>query len=119
MRLRILFLALPFLLLVGNSIATAQWPRPAVPPPGDLSGPYVNTSNDGPCEVYRRGRDYIFINENGTRACFRFVGPGELRMVSGGWNPDTIATVGTGRDGRPFIRFQEPGQRPGYWVRTD
>ena len=116
---RIIVFSFPALLLAGNSLAMAQGRPPPLPPPEDLSGPYVNTSNDGPCEVYREGRDYVFVNEKGTPARFRFVRPGELRMVRGEWNPDTVATVGQGRDGRPFIRFKEPGNPPGHWVRRD
>ena len=44
-----------------------------------MSGTYVNTSNNGTCEVYREGRDYVFVNENGTPARFRFVGRGQLQ----------------------------------------
>jgi hypothetical protein len=118
MLIRILVFALPTLLFAGNSLATAQWPqRP--PPPPDLCGAYVNTSNGGACEIRRLGRDLEFINENGTPALFRFVGPGQLRMIAGEWNRNTVVTLGTGRDGRPFLRFKEPGNPPGYWVRED
>ena len=113
---RVICLAFPALLLAGNSPATAQRRPPPLPPQVDLSGPYVNTSNDGACEVYRQGRDYVFVNENGTPARFRFVGRGRLEMVSGDWNPDTVVTVGRGRDGRPVLRFKEPGNPPGTWV---
>src|SRR5262249_40901525 len=116
---RIFCIAFPVLLFAGNAIAQPPWPRRPPPVPVDLSGTYVNTSNNGTCEVYRRGRDYTFVNENGTPARFRFVGPDRLRMVSGDWNPDTVATVGQDRDGRPFIRFKEPGNPPGYWVLQD
>jgi hypothetical protein len=116
---RIFFIAFPALLLAGNSFATAQWPPQPLPPPVDLSGPYVNTSNGGACEVYRRGRDYVFVNENGTPARFRFVAPGQLRLISGDWNPATVATLGTDREGRTFLRFKEPGNPPGFWVRQE
>jgi hypothetical protein len=112
---RVICFALPALLFAG-SFLTAQWPLPRPPIRGDLSGTYVNTSNGGVCDVHRQGRDYLFVNENGTPARFRFVNPGQLRMAWGDWNPDTVATPGIGGDGRPFIRFQEPGNRPGYWV---
>ncbi|MBI1917944.1 MAG: hypothetical protein HYS12_24890 [Planctomycetes bacterium] len=114
---RIIYLAFPVLLLAGDSLMAQRFPPP--PPPGDLSGTYVNTSNGGTCEVYREGRDYVFVNENGTPARFRFVGPGRLRMVAGDWNPTIVATVGVGRDGRPFLRFQEAGNPPGYWVQQE
>jgi len=102
---RVIYFAFPALLLAGNSLAAAQWAAPPFPARDDLSGNYVNTSNGGACEVYRQGRDYVFVNENGTPARFRFVGPNQLRIVSGDWNPNTVATVGQGRDGRPFLRF--------------
>jgi len=113
---RVICFALPALLLAGDSFAATPWAAPPFPARVDLSGTYVNTSNDGVCEVYRQGRDYVFVNENGTPARFRFVGPGRLAMVSGVWNPDTVVTVGRGRDGRPVIRFKEPGNPPGTWV---
>jgi len=115
---RIICFAVPAMLLAGDSLMAQRFPPPP-PPPGDLSGTYVNTSNNGTCEVYREGRNYVFVNENGTPARFRFVGPDQLRIVSGDWNPNTVATVGVGRDGRPFIRFKEPGNRPGFWVLQD
>ena len=116
---RVIYFAFPVLLFAGDSFATAQRVPPPFPPRDDLSGTYVNTSNNGTCEVFRRGRDYVFVNENGTPARFRFVGPNQLRIVSGDWNPNTVATVGMGRDGRPFIRFKEPGNPPGFWVPQD
>ena len=112
---RIICFAFPALLLAGDSLMAQRYPPPP-PPPGDLSGTYVNTSNNGTCEVYREGRDYVCVNENGTPARFRLVGRGQLRMVSGDWDPTTVGTVGQDRDGRPFIRFQEAGKRAGYWV---
>jgi hypothetical protein len=112
------------LLLTGAAPAPAQWPsrpppREHVRPADNLSGAYVNTSNDGRCEVSRRGRDYVFVNENGTAARFDFVGPDRLEVVSGDWDPETVATVTRDRDGRLMLRFKEPGQDPGYWVKVD
>ena len=79
---------LPALLFLGTAgPAAAQWYPPPYPPPGPgwqdegLSGQYVNTSNGGQAEVYRRGQGYVFVNENGTPAGFEFVGPGRLRLV--------------------------------------
>jgi hypothetical protein len=116
---------LPALLFLGSARpASAQWlPRPipsqAVLPAESLSGAYVNTSNDGRCEVYPRGRDYVFVNENGTPARFAFVSPDRLAMVSGGWDPATVAMVSRDRDGRLMLRFKEPGQPAGYWVKVE
>ena len=112
---------LPALLFASPSPARAQL-GPPPPRPGWRGGDripegtYVNTSNNGRCEVSREGRDYVFVNENGTPARFTFVGPGQLRMVDGDWNPNTVATVVRGRDGRPVLRFKEPGNPPGFWV---
>jgi hypothetical protein len=85
--------------------------------PYDLSGPYINTSNGGRCQVTRAGPGYIFTNENGTPARFVFSGPGRLRMISGDWDPNTMVFVTRGRDGRLALRFQgpDPSQPPGYW----
>jgi hypothetical protein len=116
---------LPALLFLGGAgPVVAQWRPPPDPDRAavrdeSLSGSYVNTSNDKGCEVYRRGRDYVFVNENGTPARFTFVGPGRLEMVSGDWNPDTVATVRRDRDGRLVLRFKEPGQPAGYWVKQE
>jgi hypothetical protein len=117
---------LPALLFLGTAgPAAAQRYPPPYPPRGPewqdegLSGQYVNTSNGGQTEVRRRGDGYVFVNENGTPAGFEFVGPRQLRMVWGDWNPDTMATVTRDRSGRPALRFQEPGQRPSYWVKQD
>jgi hypothetical protein len=81
-----------------------------------LAGNYINTSNIRRCQVYRRGRSYLFVNENGTPARFGFVGPNRLEMISGDWNPDTVVTIGRDRENRILLRFQEPGQEPGFWV---
>jgi hypothetical protein len=85
----------------------------------DLSGQYVNQSNGGPCSISRDGRSYVFVNENGTPAQFDFVSRNRLRMISGDWDPRTVATVqGRDRWGRMVIRFDSTGQ-PGFWVQTD
>jgi hypothetical protein len=108
-------------LLAAAATAPAQFP----PPPrawgrgDDICGTYVNTSNGGMCQVSRRGRDYVFVNENGTAAGFAYSGPGQLRLVWGDWNPDVVATLTRDRSGRPAIRFQEPGNPAGLWVRQD
>jgi hypothetical protein len=99
--------------------AEAQWPRPYPDRGGwgaDLTGTYVNTSNGRTCEIYREGREYVFVNENGTPARFAYVGPRQLQMVAGDWNPYITVTVNQDRDGRPLLRFKEPGQAPGFWT---
>jgi hypothetical protein len=114
------------LLLLGGAlpVCTAQ-PLPSPYPygggwrDGGLSGRYVNTSNGGTCEVYRQGRDYVFVNENGTPARFTFAGPDRLRLEAGDWNPDTVATVERNRYGRPVLRFKEPGNPAGLWVKDE
>ncbi len=85
-----------------------------------LPGPYVNVTNGGPCAVARVGPDYVFTNEKGDPARFRFVGPDRLAYVSGrGWDPNIVATVGTNRRGRTTIRFEAPWTAPGLWVAAD
>jgi len=126
MKRHILSLVLPALLFLGTAGSlNAQVPFPP-PYPGlggwmeqDLSGTYINTSNGRTCEVYRRGRDYEFVNENGTPARFVFAGPRTLGLVEGDWNPNTVATLSPDRYGRVVIRFKEPGQPAGYWVRAE
>jgi hypothetical protein len=60
----------------------------------------------------------VFVNENSTPARFTFVGPRTLRLESGDWNPGTVATLSRDSYGRQVIRFQEPGEPAGYWVRS-
>jgi len=111
------------LLLVSPAPASARLyppPRP-LPPRGpyvgdDLSGQYENVSGGGFCEVYRRGRGYVFVNESGSRAYMVPSGPGRFRVASGDWDPDVVGTVSGDRYGRTVIRFDTPGERPGYWV---
>jgi hypothetical protein len=116
---------LPALMFLGTAgPAAAQWLPPPPLSPGfwrgpDLSGTYVNTSNGGGAQVYRRGRGYVFVNENGTPAQFEFVGPGRLRMVSGDWDPNVTVFVERDRYGRLVLRFQGPRDPPGYWVRQE
>jgi hypothetical protein len=115
----------PALLFLGTAGPAAAQGPPRDPPdrPGwqdeGLSGQYVNTANGKPTEVYRRGRGYVFVNENGTRARFEFDGRDRLRLVSGDWNPDTVVTVTRDDSGRLALRFKEPGQPAGSWVKQD
>jgi hypothetical protein len=114
---------LPALMFIGSAgpaaaqVRVPPFPDRAFRPVEGLSGTYVNTSNGRTCHVYRRGRDYVFINENGTPARFAFVGADRLELVSGDWNPDTVATVRRNRDGSIMLRFKEPRQPAGYWVK--
>jgi hypothetical protein len=84
-----------------------------------LTGTYTNRSNGKECSVYRQGRNYVFINENGSRARFVFAGRRRLEMVSGSWDPDITVTVSRDRDGRTVLRFDSPNSRSGYWVAAD
>lgn len=79
----------------------------------------MHTGNGGVCQIYRQGRGFVFVNENGTPARFDFTGPRRLGLTSGDWNPYIVATVGQDEYGRTLIRFKEPGQPAGYWVRYD
>jgi hypothetical protein len=109
-------LLLPAVLcLMSAAPAKAQWRGRSGP---DIAGDYINRSNDGECSVYQRGRSYVFVNENGSRARFVFTGPRRLKMVAGEWNPSTVVTVLRGRRG-PILRFQEANSRPGYWDPAD
>jgi hypothetical protein len=85
----------------------------------DISGTYINRSNGGECEVYARGRGYVFVNENGSKARFVFTRPGRLEMTAGDWDPSVVVTVQRGRGGRTVLRFDSGKERPGSWVRDD
>ena len=82
----------------------------------DLTGNYINTSNQGQCQIRQRFTTILFINERGTQAQFGYVAPGQLRMISGGWNPAIVVTVSKQQDGKTLFRFQEPNKPVGYWV---
>jgi hypothetical protein len=119
------FLLPALVFLLSPAPAGAQWPRPRpVPARGprmsdDLSGRYDNVSGGGECDVYRRGRGYVFINEHGSRAYFVPSGPGQFRMVSGEWDASTRVTVSGDRYGRTVLRFTTWSERPGFWVSSD
>jgi hypothetical protein len=66
-----------------------------------------------------RDRDWQPAVLNGTAARFTFTGPRRMEMVSGDWNPDTIVTVSQDREGRTVLRFKEPGNPPGFWVKQE
>lgn len=103
-----------FLLVGGNPApvaAQAGWRQRA----DDVSGEYVNRSNGKECAVEARGRGFVFINENGSRARFVYAGPRRLEMVSGDWDPDVVVTVMRDRRGRPVLRFDSGNAAPGYW----
>jgi hypothetical protein len=115
------FLLSALLLLLSPLAAAAQWPyaTPAPPPAASiagLSGTYINQSNGGTCYVYRQGRTYEFVNENGTPAWFAFTAPGQLQMVSGSWDPNIVVTVSRDASGRPLLRFDAPYTPTGYWA---
>jgi hypothetical protein len=107
------------LLLVSPAQAFASWH--SWRDPGwrgqrydDLSGRYVSRESGKECEIYRRGRSYVFVNENGSRARFVFTGPRRLEQVSGEWDPSVTATVLRGRSGLT-IRFDSPNAPSGFW----
>jgi len=95
----------------------AQVRRPVRQREINLAGTYENISSGGTCYIYSRRNGYLFVNENGSEALFRYRGPGRLEMVEGEWD-DTTATVMPLRDGRLRIKFVSTG-KPGYWDRTD
>jgi hypothetical protein len=110
---RFAFVLLAFLALV--TAAVAQPPgRRRDPLPGDY-----RSESGGACTVARVGRDYIFTNDKGTSARYRFSGPDTLVWVGGGWDPNVVATVSRGRLGRIQIRFDAPRTPPGFWTRVD
>jgi hypothetical protein len=69
--------------------------------------------------VGRVGTDYIFVNDHGTEARFRYVGPRRLAWVGGGWDPNVVVTVGPGGRGRTLLRFDAPFMAPGFWISAD
>src|SRR5262249_52860452 len=80
--LRYLPTLLPALLFLPGPYADAHTPLP-VPVMrqaivDDLPGTYSNESNGGSCYVERRGRGYVFTNENGSWAFFVPAGPNYL-----------------------------------------
>lgn len=80
-----------------------------------LTGTYTNRSNGGECSVSRQGRNYVFVNENGSRARFAFTAARRLEMVSGVWDPSIVVTMTRGRNGRTILRFDSADSAPGYW----
>jgi hypothetical protein len=117
-------LLLPAVLFL-NSPAPAQaqyLPRGAKPGwrarVPDLAGDYVTQGGD-PCSVERRGRAYVFINENGSWARFVFTGPNRLEQVAGQWDRSVVCTVKRDRSGRTVLRFSSPNAPPGYWYSDD
>jgi len=109
------------LVLVSPMSADASWRDPWRGPriaaqSDPLVGDYVNRANGGSCSVYRHGRSYVFVNENGSRARFAFTAPRQLEMVSGEWDGSIVVTVVRGRFGRPGLRFDSANSAPGYWT---
>src|SRR5262245_25697891 len=113
---RIVTLLLLAAVFFTTAPAKAQWaPNPGVGDP--LVGQYINTSNGGFASVSPRGSGYLFINENGDPARFVWSGRNQLRMVSGRWDPNIVATVSQDAQGRTVIRFDAPSTPTGYWVK--
>jgi hypothetical protein len=104
-------------MLLAPAEAAGQRRPPPRPPEVNLAGTYENVSSGGTAYIYKRGRGYLFVNEQGTEARFAYTGRGRLEMTSGDWDP-TVATVGQDRRGRTRIRF-DSGGKPGYWVQAE
>jgi hypothetical protein len=110
----------PALMLLPAADAQRFDPRPRPAAVDRLEGDYVNTSNDGRCAIHRRGRGFVFVNENGDRATFEYAGPGRLAIVATrNWDPNVVATVSRDRRGRVQVRFDAPRTAPGYWASDD
>jgi hypothetical protein len=103
------------LLLADGTVPVAVAQRARVQRGDDISGEYVNRSNGEYCSVEARGRGFVFVNENGSRARFAYAGPRRLEMVSGDWDPDVVVTVQRDRRDRPVLRFDSGNAAPGYW----
>src|SRR5436305_3619272 len=105
------FLLPALLFLLSPAPADAQYPfpprRPAPRPwvRHNIAGRYENVSGGGECDVYRRGRGFVLVNERGSRAYMVPSGPGQFRMASGDWDPDVRMAVSGDRYGRPVLRF--------------
>jgi hypothetical protein len=78
-----------------------------------LVGTYVNVSSGGIAYVYRSGRGYQFVDENGLPAWFLNTTTSRLDMVAGEWIP-TVVTVVRAGFGRTLLRFDAAGVT-GYW----
>jgi hypothetical protein len=123
---RYLWLLLPAVLLLAPAPTNAQWPPRPGPgpgwrsqPAGDIAGRYV-TQGGAPCFVDRRRDSYVFVNEQGSRARFVFVGPNRLEQVGfGEWDPSVVCTVTRDRWGRTVLRFDSPNAPPGFWTQAD
>jgi hypothetical protein len=112
------------LLLFGLFLAPEPTPVGPVPAHGAqivnaLPGTYENVSGGGYCYVYGRMRGYVFVNENGSQALFAPTGWGQLRMVSGDWDPSIVVSVGQDAYGRTQLRFDSPNAPTGYWVKVN
>jgi hypothetical protein len=78
-----------------------------------LVGTYRNASSGGYAYVYRSGRGYLFVDENGLQAWFANPTASRLDMVAGDWVPTVVRVVRAGF-GRTLLRFDAPGVT-GYW----
>ena len=102
---------------VGQPSANAQWPPLNRPVRNlDLAGTYINQTNGAECFVYVQGRGFVFVNENGSRARFVFVGQGRLQQTEGEWDPNVVATISRDRVGRTVLRFDSLNSPPGIWL---
>ncbi|MBY0229000.1 MAG: hypothetical protein K2W96_06960 [Gemmataceae bacterium] len=90
--------------------ASAQRPDP-------LPGEYYNISSNARCAVTRTADGYVFENESGARAHFRFIAFDTLAVAeSPSWDPNTRAYPQRDGFGRIVIVFKAPGRSPEAWA---
>ncbi len=117
-------LLLPALLFLVNPAPATAFGGPLGSGPGwrarapNLAGDYFSQGG-APCSVERRGRSYIFTNDQGSWARFVFTRPNRLEQVAGQWDPGVVCTVTRDRRGRTVLRFNSADAAPGYWVRAN
>jgi hypothetical protein len=52
------------------------------------------------CSIRREGDSYLFANDQGSRARFKFTGREQLEQVEGQWDPAVVCTVTRDNQGR-------------------
>jgi hypothetical protein len=84
----------------------------------DLSGRYLSQGG-APCSVRREGDGYLFTNDQGSWARFKFTGRNRLEQVEGQWDPAVVCTVTRDDRGRTVLRFDSPNAPAGSWTSAD